>query len=195
MAVQRNPYRHWEEKRNKSDFRSRETQASSFVRQMLSQTEYLRDSNRVNPGPMRNTRAELAISKDQLPHDVRTEDMWGWQKWAEVGVYFEPSTVSSNLLEESDWGVDEYSGLDQDTVPVVDDVVISNPTLKPAAIFNYRQQIASTEWFIYHGMNGYPSVELVDSEFNEIEGSVKHLTPNSLRISFNVPVAGYARLI
>jgi len=79
MAVNQNPYGRWEEVRNSSDYRSRETQASSLTRQMLSQREYLRCENRVNPGPMRNLRARIADSVEQVPHNTANEDIWGWQ--------------------------------------------------------------------------------------------------------------------
>ena len=101
MAVQNNPYRYWEDGRDGADYRSRETQASSLTRQMLRQPEYLRDRNRVNPGPSRNLRARIADSRVPDPHHTCNEDVWGWQRWTETGEYLEPSPLSSNLLEES----------------------------------------------------------------------------------------------
>jgi hypothetical protein len=100
MAVQTNPYRYWEDGRDESDYRSRETQASSLTRQMLRQTEYLLRSNRVNPGPSRNLRARVADATSQTPHHTCNEDVWGWQRWTETGEYLAPSEVSSNLLEQ-----------------------------------------------------------------------------------------------
>lgn len=110
MAVKSNPYRYWEDKRDTSDYRSKETQASSLARQMMSQPEYLRDSNRVNPGPRRNTRADSADAKQQTPHNTTNEDVWGWQPWIEVGI--QNSDVSNNLKEESTSGFDEYLNID-----------------------------------------------------------------------------------
>lgn len=100
MAVQESPYRYWEDGRDESDYRSRETQASSFTRQMLRQPEYLRDRNRVNPGPERNLRSRVADATAQTPHHTCSEDVWGWQRWTETGEYLTPSEVSSNLLEQ-----------------------------------------------------------------------------------------------
>lgn len=82
MAVHANPYREWENLRSNSDYRTTDTQVSSLVRQQLSQAEYLRDSNRVNPGPARIARTQLADSATQIPHVLGSEDMWGWQRWA-----------------------------------------------------------------------------------------------------------------
>lgn len=84
MAVNENPYESWQELKTNSDYRSTDTQINSLVRQQLSQPEYLRNSNRVNPGPRRNYRAGVSDSKAQIPHPVGSEDMWGWQQWAQV---------------------------------------------------------------------------------------------------------------
>ena len=100
MAVQTNPYRYWEDERDGSDYRSRETQASSLTRQMLRQPEYLLQSNRVNPGPGRNVRALTADAQEPVPHHTCSEDVWGWQQWTETGEYLAPSPTSSNLLEQ-----------------------------------------------------------------------------------------------
>lgn len=99
MSVQRNPYSHWEGERSNSDYRSRETQASSLTRQMMRQPEYLTTSNRVNPGPRRNLRARTAESTVQIPQNFLNEDIWGWQGWTEISEYYTQSDVSNNLLE------------------------------------------------------------------------------------------------
>ena len=101
VAVQQNPYQYWNDERSESDYRSKETQASSLTRQMLRQPEYLRSRNRVNPGPLRNSRAAAANSTPQFPHTTCNEDVWGWQKWTETSEYRTSSDVSNNLLEES----------------------------------------------------------------------------------------------
>jgi hypothetical protein len=101
VAVQKNPYQRWAEVRRDSDYRSRETQASSLTRQMLSNPEYLRNRNRVNPGPVRNLRALAADSADQVPHGTCNEDIWGWQRWTEAGEYLIPTDLATNLLERA----------------------------------------------------------------------------------------------
>lgn len=104
MAVQQNPYEYWSDERSESDYRSRETQASALTRQMLRQPDYLLRSNRVNPGPERNTRARTADALAQVPHHTSNEDVWGWQRWTETKEYVAPSPVSSNLLERDNEG-------------------------------------------------------------------------------------------
>jgi hypothetical protein len=99
LAVQENPYQHWEAERSEADYRSRETQASALTRQMLRHPEYLMNRNRVNPGPLRNLRARAADSVQQVPHTSCNEEMWGWQHWTETNQYLTDSGVSSNLLE------------------------------------------------------------------------------------------------
>lgn len=91
------PYDKWDGSKGQRDYRSRETQASSFTRNLLSDPEYLYSSNRVNPGPLRNTRASISDSKTQLPHDFGDEDLWGWSDWQEEP--FKQSDMSDTLLE------------------------------------------------------------------------------------------------
>ncbi len=86
MAVRENPYRKWQSDRQVSDYRANTTQVTSLVRQQLSQPEYLRTSNRVNPGPYKVKRTKIADSSPQIPHVFGPEDMWGWQPWTEPGV-------------------------------------------------------------------------------------------------------------
>jgi len=90
------PYGKWDGSRSRRDYRSRETQASSFTREILKNPEYLYTSNRVNPGPLRNTRAYISDSKLQLPHDFGNEDLWGWSDWRPS---LKPSDASDTLLE------------------------------------------------------------------------------------------------
>lgn len=101
MAVQQNPFEYWEEEREIADYRSKQTQASSLTRQMLRQTEYLRNRNRVNPGPGRNKRAGQADLAGQSAHVAWNEDVWGWQAWSERRRQLSESLNSDNLLEEN----------------------------------------------------------------------------------------------
>lgn len=99
MAVQQNPYQRWVQVKGDADYRSQETQTSSLTRQMLSQPEYLRNRNRVNPGPLRNLRARMADSPPQAPLSTCNEDIWGWQRWTEQSEYLLPTAHATNLLE------------------------------------------------------------------------------------------------
>lgn len=95
MAVRENPYNKWLLNRQNSDYRCTDTQVNSLVKQQLSQAEYLRTRNRVNQGPYRMKRAQLADSRPQIPHVFGPEDMWGWQPWTSVLSF----TVKNGLKE------------------------------------------------------------------------------------------------
>ena len=86
MAVRENPYKKWQTNRENSDYRCTDTQVTSLVRQQLSQTEYLRTSNRVNPGPYRVKRTKIANSTPQIPHVFGPQNMWGWQPWTNPNI-------------------------------------------------------------------------------------------------------------
>jgi hypothetical protein len=99
MAVDKSPYEEWSKLKSNSDYRSTDSQMNSLVRQQLSKDSFLRTSNRVNPGPQRNKRARIADSKQQIPHPLGSQDLWGWQKWAEESNNLTQSNLAENLLE------------------------------------------------------------------------------------------------
>ena len=92
------PYESWKTLRQNSDYRARTTQNMAYVREALSQDKYLKSSNRVNPGPSRNTRASMANNSEQNPHVYGSEDMWGWQNWADKRTK-KASTLAPGLVE------------------------------------------------------------------------------------------------
>jgi hypothetical protein len=100
MAVNKNPYREWQKGRRIADYRCTDTQITSLVRQQLSQPNYLRGSNRVNPGPGRNQRAKLADEATQLPHPLGSEDMWGWQRWTSISETIRETPLADGLVEK-----------------------------------------------------------------------------------------------
>jgi len=103
VAVNNNPYQVWQKLRQNSDYRSTDTQITSLVRQQLSQSEYLRNSNRVNPGPNRNTRVKIARNSPQIPHVFVSDDMWGWQNWVHSRDEFILFNLGTNLIERVDY--------------------------------------------------------------------------------------------
>ena len=98
------PYESWKKLKNNSDYRSRETQNSAYVRQALSQERYLRSSNRVNQGPEYQTRATMANNSEQNPHVYGAEDMWGWQRWTEKATTVSQSSLAPGLYEKDPVG-------------------------------------------------------------------------------------------
>ncbi len=114
VAVNENPYENWQELKANSDYRSTDSQINSLVRQQLSQPEYLRSSNRVNQGPLRNYRAGIADSKAQVPHPLGSEDLWGWQQW--------PQVYSSGVIDSEEA---------EDLLEVIEDDLIPGKTYGP----------------------------------------------------------------
>jgi hypothetical protein len=194
MATSSNPFQNWLGLSETKDYRSRETQASAFTRQMLTQAEYLRSRNRVNPGRERNTRAAFADSQQQKPHFLGNEDMWGWQAWAEKGFYRVESDLAPNLLEEQEpvsgsFVQDEQVTLITET-EMIENIVISSRKRE----YTHIQSVPSANWVVEHNLGFYPSVELIDSNGREMDGNIIHNSPNRLTISLNVPESGKARL-
>jgi hypothetical protein len=111
MAVQNNPYRNWFDSRRNSDYRDTTTQIFSLTRQQLSKQEYLFSSNRVNPGPNRRKRTNLADTTLQVPHNFSNEDLWGWQKWADKKYCSVESNLAQNLEEKCDEDDVQYGGV------------------------------------------------------------------------------------
>lgn len=102
MAVDKNPNNKWKKLKEDSDYRSTDTQLTSYVKQQLSQNNFLNSRNRVNSGPDRYNRAKLADSREQIPLVFGSEDMWGWQRWTEniEDIVITESSLATNLFEE-----------------------------------------------------------------------------------------------
>lgn len=193
MAVSNNPYEAWKKIRSSSDYRNTDTQITSLVRQQLSQAEYLKTSNRVNPGPYRNLRAKFADSSLQSSHILTNEDMWGWQRWTEKNLYLDEAELSENLFEVTDSMTRE----EEQTIDLGLDKPITTPIIKSKyakVVFEFTQSRPSDEWVIIHNLGFYPSVELFNSDRSEIDGDVIHLNVNTLKVKFNLPITGFARL-
>lgn len=60
--------------------------------------------------------------------------------------------------------------------------------------YAHEQASASDLWTIVHNLGKYPSVTVVDSANDECEGSVNHISPNQLVISFSAAFSGRAFL-
>ena len=63
-----------------------------------------------------------------------------------------------------------------------------------APSYTHTQSIASAVWTIAHNLGFKPSVELLDTGSQEIEGDVVHLSQNVCIAYFTTPTAGFARL-
>lgn len=84
------------------------------------------------------------------------------------------------------------------TVPVTNTVtaVTQGPQGPPGgAAFVYQQTAPATVWTINHNLGYKPSVELLDSGSQEIDGAVAHPSDNQTVVTLNPASAGLARLI
>lgn len=60
--------------------------------------------------------------------------------------------------------------------------------------FTFGQTAASDEWLIYHGLGKFPSVAIVDSAGDEVEGDVSYVDANTVRVRFSAAFTGKAYL-
>lgn len=60
--------------------------------------------------------------------------------------------------------------------------------------YTHTQTIASSSWNIVHNMGKNPSVSIVDSSGDEVEGEVNYVSSNQLTISFTASFSGTAYL-
>lgn len=84
------------------------------------------------------------------------------------------------------------------TVPVTSTVTaVTEGPQGPAggAAFVHQQVVPATTWTINHNLGYKPSVELLDSGSQEIDGDVVHPSNNQTVVTLNPASAGLARLI
>lgn len=83
------------------------------------------------------------------------------------------------------------------TVPVTS--VVTATTVGPqgpagSGAYTHTQTTVSSTWTINHNMGFRPSVELLDSGSQEIDGEVSHPSLNQTVVTLNPASAGFARL-
>lgn len=60
--------------------------------------------------------------------------------------------------------------------------------------FVFDQQVASSSWVVVHNMGKFPSVSIVDTANDLVDGEVRYNSNNQLTITFSAAVAGKAYL-
>ncbi len=60
--------------------------------------------------------------------------------------------------------------------------------------FTFEQSVAASTWVIAHNMNKKPSVMIVDSGDNEVEGCTNYVDNNNIELVFSKPFTGKAYL-
>jgi hypothetical protein len=88
------------------------------------------------------------------------------------------------------------------TVTEGDTTVVTVTTAGPqgpgggaGAAYVHTQASPATTWTINHNLGFRPSVELLDSGSQEIDGAIAHPTGNQTVVTLNPATAGLARLI
>ena len=62
------------------------------------------------------------------------------------------------------------------------------------ASYVYEQMSAASVWNINHGLGRFPSITVVDSGGNEVEGSAEYIDSNNVTLTFTSPFSGTAYL-
>lgn len=60
--------------------------------------------------------------------------------------------------------------------------------------YPYNQGVAASVWTITHNLGKRPSVIVIDSSGDEVEGDIDYIDQNSLQLTFSAPFSGTAYL-
>lgn len=75
-----------------------------------------------------------------------------------------------------------------------DNTAITPKTLKLATSYTHIQGVADNTWIINHNLNKNPSITIVDSANNVINGKRKYIDENTVEVYFNGAFKGKAYL-
>lgn len=78
--------------------------------------------------------------------------------------------------------------------PSISNLVTKEELENATATFVFEQAIASDTWVINHNLNKKPSVTIVDSADNVVEGAEKYIDKNTIELRFNGAFKGRAYL-
>ena len=103
----------------------------------------------------------------------------------------EAPPVSVEVVENGGVQVVE---IDRPTQVETVEVITPGPQGPAGSSFTHHQTTPSPSWTMSHNLGFRPSVELLNSGGQEIEGDILHLSENVCVAYFNQPIAGLARL-
>ena len=69
-----------------------------------------------------------------------------------------------------------------------------NTVIITSKTFVFEQAIASDEWVIVHNLNKRPSITVVDTADNIVEGAEEYIDDNTIKVTFNGSFKGKAYL-
>lgn len=79
-------------------------------------------------------------------------------------------------------------------IPPISNLVTKEELKNATATYIHTQAIASDTWVINHNLNKKPSITIVDSADNVVEGAEKYIDANTVEIRFNGAFKGKAYL-
>ena len=94
-----------------------------------------------------------------------------------------PVDLRATVGIKGDPGIDGTDGVDGADGP---------PT--PLTTFPFTQTSPSAQWNIQHDLGRYPSVTVVDSAAQVVDGDIDYIDANNISVSFSAPFSGVAYL-
>ena len=111
-----------------------------------------------------------------------------------VHVYADEKDTRGSISQDQARNYAEYAKQQADRAGEYAELIIEN--VKAFADKNYvhEQAIASSEWYIQHDLNKYPTATVVDSAGNEIICDIEYRNENVCVITMTSPFKGKAIL-
>ncbi len=71
---------------------------------------------------------------------------------------------------------------------------VPGPAGPMGTTYPFAQSMPASVWTIVHGLDRYPSVTVIDSAGEEIDGDVRYVDANTITVTFAAPFSGDAYL-
>lgn len=123
----------------------------------------------------RNYQGWLFSSELDFPLDLPESDQQRKEVWQCLGGTYRVAVA-------------EGDGLSGGYIPIGQPYAALQP-------FVFVQSTPSTLWIVNHNLGYKPSVEIIDSNGNEVITDVTHISNNQVQISFVIPTAGEVRCV
>jgi hypothetical protein len=75
---------------------------------------------------------------------------------------------------------------------VYDPLINANTAKVTDARYTFTQAVPSASWSVTHGLDKFPSVDVVDTSGNVVEGDIQYIDSNNVTITFSASFAGKA---
>jgi hypothetical protein len=90
------------------------------------------------------------------------------------------------------WENDTVSGSGDMLASVYDPLINANTAKVTDARYTFTQAVPSASWSVTHGLDKFPSVDVVDTSGNVVEGDIQYIDSNNVTITFSASFAGKA---